>query len=622
MNRDFTAGIPENPHERKKKNSIRDFSLKMTVRFVLGLAILITPLATAAVETPVTPVIESFEFEGVTLLDSRWKDQFVAGRDYYFSVSDDDILHGYRKAAGLPAPGEPLGGWCHVNSDTVFGQWLSGMARIYKATGDTQMRDKAVRLLEGWAETIGDDGDCHMGLYAYDKTIGGLVDLKIYADIDTLPLLKKTLDWAMRTFPTERVDATPDQTSGSPHEWYTFAENLYRANDLIGDPRIKAFADTYLHLNYWNKFLETAHPEDAVEVHAYSHVNSFSSAAMAYVTSGNSDFLDILRNGYDFLQENQCYATGGYGPMERIVPTDGMLGRSLEARNASFETVCGTWAGFKMSRYLTELTGEARYGDWMERLFYNGIGSALPIKDRGKHFYYSDYRVTGGMKVYKVSTFACCAGTYIQVIADFHNIIYYQSPGALYVNLYIPSEVRWQGPNGEVVLRQETSYPETETTSLSLEMDGPSRFKLKFRVPEWAIGVGASVNGQPVKATYASGTWATVEREWNAGDVVEIRIPMEPRMVPVDRQHPRRVAVVRGPAVLVMDDWVFEEIPSLPEPEDLSTWLVPDDRPGIYRIAPQGDKKLEARFRPFYMIGEVVPYRMYHDLDMEPIPVW
>jgi hypothetical protein len=97
---------------------------------------------------------------------------------------------------------------------------------------------------------------------------------------------------------------------------------------------------------------------------------------------------------------------------------------------------------------------------------------------------------------------------------------------------------------------------------------------------------------------------------------------MEPRMEPVDEQHPRRVAVVRGPAVLVMDDWVFEEIPSLPEPEDLNTWLIPDDRPGIYRIAPQGDKKLEARFRPFYMIGEVVPYRMYHDLDMKPIPVW
>jgi hypothetical protein len=461
-----------------------------------------------------------------------------------------------------------------------------------------------------------------MGLYAFDKTIGGLVDLKRYADVDTLPILKKTLDWAMRTYSTERTAATPDSTSGSPGEWYTFAENLYRAYDLIGDEKIKTFADSYLHLHYWSKFLHTAHPQDAAEVHAYSHVNSFSSVAMAYVTSGNTDYLDILRNGYDYLQDKQCYATGGYGPMERIVPTNGTLGRSLEARNATFETVCGTWAGFKMSRYLTELTGEARYGDWMERLFYNGIGSALPIKDRGKHFYYSDYRVTGGLKVYKVSTNACCAGTYIQCIVDFHNIIYYKSADALYVNLYIPSEVRWQGPDSEVVLSQHTSYPETETISLALQVDAPSRFKLKFRVPQWAEGVSVSVNDQPVDAVYIPGTWATVDREWSSGDAMEIRIPMEPRMEPVDEQHPRRVAVVRGPAVLVMDDWVFEEIPSLPEPEDLNTWLIPDDRPGIYRIAPQGDKKLEARFRPFYMIGEVVPYRMYHDLDMKPIPVW
>ncbi|MBN2182587.1 MAG: glycoside hydrolase family 127 protein, partial [Sedimentisphaerales bacterium] len=564
-----------------------------------------------------------FDYRGVTLLDSRWKDQFLLGRNYYLNESEDNILHGFRKAAGLPAPGQPLGGWCRVNSDMVLGQWLSGMARIYRATGDTEIREKAIRLLKGWEETIEPDGNVHMrNLYAYDKMLCGLIDLYLYADVPTLELLKRSLNWTMHDFTTNRILETPNRTSGSPGEWYTFAENLYRAYELIGDPEIKKFADSYLHHHYWNKFLDTSRPEDADHVHAYSHVNSFSSLAMAYVISGKRDYLDILRNGYDFLQETQCYASGGYGPMERIVAADGTLGRSLEARNATFETVCGTWAGFKMSRYLTTLTGEARYGDWMERLFYNGIGSALPIKDKGKHFYYSDYRVTGGMKVYKVSTYACCAGTYIQCLADYHNIIYYKSGNSLYVNLYIPSEVVWQRPDGDITLRQETRYPETETSSMTLSMAAPSRFSLSFRIPGWSQGVTISVNGKPVQVTCNPGSWACVERLWNPGDTVEIKIPMEPRMVPIDRQHPRRVAVVRGPSVLVMDDWVFEEIPSLPEPKDLASWLVPDERPGIYRIAPQGDKRLEARFRPFYMIGEVTPYRMYHDLDMEPIPVW
>jgi hypothetical protein len=94
-------------------------------------------------------------------------------------------------------------------------------------------------------------------------------------------------------------------------------------------------------------------------------------------------------------------------------------------------------------------------------------------------------------------------------------------------------------------------------------------------------------------------------------------------MVPVDREHPRRVAVVRGPVVLVLDDWVFEDIPRLPEPADVERWLVPDaQQAGTFRIVPPDGKVIQAKFRPFYAVGEVTPYRMYHDLDSLPIPVW
>ena len=65
-------------------------------------------------------------------------------------------------------------------------------------------------------------------------------------------------------------------------------------------------------------------------VHAYSHVNSFSSAAMAYAVTGEERYLRICVNAFDFLQRTQCYATGGFGPDERLMPPDGSLGRSLE----------------------------------------------------------------------------------------------------------------------------------------------------------------------------------------------------------------------------------------------------------------------------------------------------
>ena len=78
--------------------------------------------ALAGTDLPAARVkLETFDYRGVRLLDSRWLTQFKATRDYYLGVADDDILHGYRVAAGLPAPGQPLGGWCAKNSDPVFG---------------------------------------------------------------------------------------------------------------------------------------------------------------------------------------------------------------------------------------------------------------------------------------------------------------------------------------------------------------------------------------------------------------------------------------------------------------------------------------------------------------------
>ena len=573
-----------------------------------------------------TAALEPFDYRNVRLLPSRWLDQYQRTRDFYLAVSEDDILHSYRAAAGLPAPGKPLGGWCAHNSDPVFGQWLSGFSRMYCATGDQAIRDKAVRLLTEWSKTVGADGDCHMPrLYSYDKLLCGLVDLQVYAGVtEAGPLLEKTMGWVMATYPRERAPGNPDLINGKPEEWYTFAENVYRAYELPGRAEYKRFADTYLYHSFWNKFADTAMPTDAYHVHAYSHVNSLSSAAMAYQVTGDPVYLRIIRNAYDYLQNTQCYATGGYGPTERWVPPDGTLGRSLEARNASFETVCGSWAGFKLSRYLTRFTGEARYGDWMERLLYNAVGSALPIVENGKHFYYSDYRITGGLKVYKVARYSCCSGSLAQCVADYHNLIYYRDASSLYVNLYLPSEVVWHGPAGEVKLTQLTSYPETETSHLRLELKAPAPFSLKFRVPEWAPGASAKVNGAAVAIEARPGTWAEISRTWASGDDVELRIPQSLRMIPVDRQHPRCVAVVRGPAALVMDDWVFEEIPRLPGPEHLEQWLVPDEKPGIFRMTQlsSGGRKLDARFRPFYAVGEVTPYRMYHDLDAPPIPLW
>src|ERR1700674_1075025 len=104
--------------------------------------------------------IQAFDYQSVRLLPSRWTDQIDTARAWYMAIPDDDILHGFRAAAGLPAPGKPLGGWCREDSSTLFGQWLSGMARLYRSTGDDALRDKAASLMTGWAKTVKPGGDC------------------------------------------------------------------------------------------------------------------------------------------------------------------------------------------------------------------------------------------------------------------------------------------------------------------------------------------------------------------------------------------------------------------------------------------------------------------------------
>ncbi len=604
--------------------------------------------------TPIEPLaaadrLQTFDFEGVRLLPSRWQRQVAMARDYYLGVSDADILNGCRAAAGLPASGTPLGGWCGVDSNSVLGQWLSGMSRLARATDDRPLAAKAQGLFAEWAKTVKPDGDAGMRHYPFDKLVGGLVDLQRYGNVpEAGAMLARVVSFADRTFDRpELALADPSHNQhyyGLPQEWYTLSENLYRAYRLTGDESFRRFADEWRYEAYWAKFEHTASPLDAHGVHAYSHTNAFGSAAMAFEVSGDPRYLTIASHGYDYLQQHQCFATGGYGPNERYMAVDGSLGKALETRSDTFETSCGSWAGFKLSRYLLQFTGDARYGDWIERLFYNGVGSALPITGRGRNFYYSDYRIGGGMKVYNWDTYTCCSGTYIQNMAEYHDLIYLRDAQGLFVNLYVPSEVTWRATAGDVSVRQETQYPDAETTMLTVTTASPVRFTLRLRVPSWTSQLTVSINGTAVPAGELTnggrpGTWAVVDRMWSAGDVLSVTIPLTMRMEPVDRFHPDRVAVVRGPVVFVLEGAYHDPNFALPlSDEDLESWLVPEAgstprgvwSTGLpettyatnFRVERPDKRPVRLRFRPFYEAFENYPYFMYFDRKSLPWRLW
>ena len=561
--------------------------------------------------------LRSFDFHDVRLLPGPLATQYRQTRDFYYGISNDDILKGFREYAGMPAPGKELGGWCRRDASEVFGQWLSGMSRMYRTTNDKKMKDKAEFLMREWGKTIGAGSGSGIayyterkGHYLYDKNVCGLTDMAVFADLpEAWKLLDRITDWAEKNLSRQRKVATSEQRQanfdGHSMEWYTLSENLYRAWLASGNPRYGDFADLWRYDEYWSRFYTNAFPANVCHVHAYSHINSFSSAAMSYIARGNVQYFNAAKNAFTYLVERQSYATGSYGPAETLV-APGELGHSLELRSDSAECPCGAWAGFKLSQYLTMLTGQAFYGDLAELLLYNVMRAALPMSGNGKTFYYGDYRVGGGKKTYRWDTWPCCSGTFIQNVASYSNFAYYYSGSNLYVNLFIPSEVAWNS----LLVQQETHYPESEEIAFTIRGTSPSEAMIHFRIPLWCNGASLKVNGASLDTNCKPGSWAALSRVWKDGDTVTLRLPMSLRAVPIDEQHPNRIALIYGPVVLAQDARVHQQFVPNCAPGVLETQFARGDRPLEFIAGNQGRN----RFRPFYAFEEVVPYWMYFDV--------
>ena len=338
-------------------------------------------------------------------------------------------------------------------------------------------------------------------------------------------------------------------TSYTWDEAYTLPENLFLAYQRSGDPFYRDLAKKYLEDDTYFNPLSEGNNVLPFE-HAYSHVNAFSSAMQAYITLGSEKHLQAAKNGFEMLLTTQSFATGGWGPDEAFgEPERGQLGDSLALTHASFETPCGAYGHFKITRYLLRVTKEARYGDSMERVLYNTILGAWPIQADGTSFYYSDYATTG-KKVWYGQKWPCCSGTFPQLAADYHISAYLRSADGVYVNLYAPSQVQWNDGTARYGLKQETKYPFDNKVQIEVSGSQPSEYTIYARIPAWAMpDPVVSVNGKRVP-NVQPGTFAAIRRTWKDGDRVELEFPMPLRLEAVDDNHPNLVALMRGPLVL------------------------------------------------------------------------
>ena len=209
----------------------------------------------------------------------------------------------------------------------------------------------------------------------YDRTGGRL---QIWRGSVSPRALQRCITGSIRYLPLRAYERFEAPKQANIDESYTLPENLFYAYELTKNNDHLELAKKYLmDRTYFDPLSRGENP--LTGLHAYSHVNALCSAARAYLVLGEPKYLEAIRNAWDIIEKTQSFASGGWAPNELFVePNRGLLGESLTNSHAHFETPCGSYAHFKLARYLLRFTGEARYGDSLERVLYNTI---LGVKD-------------------------------------------------------------------------------------------------------------------------------------------------------------------------------------------------------------------------------------------------
>ena len=557
--------MPGNPISRRKflqSTAVASAALALPRGRASGLAA--DPQKPGATEST---LLQEFAYREISLDSPLHERQLHQTHEVLMNLSDDSLMKPFRLMLGKPAPGEDLGGWYRFDPKydwhtfdagfaptATFGQWVSALARYYAITGDQATREKVLRLNRLYAQEIGGE---FYGLknrfpaYCYDKLVCGLIDSHKYVgDPDAFAILERTTNTAIPHLPGHAVEHGKNWRPGTDESYtwdesYTMPENLFLAYQRGAGKRYRDMGKQYLHDLVLDRL--AAGQNDLAGRHAYSHVNMLSSAMQAYLTLGDEKYLRAAKNGFDIVAA-QSFATGGWGPDEQLRKTDSPdVFDSLSNTHNSFETPCGSYAHFKLTRYLLRVTRDPRYGDSMERMMYNTILGAMPLESDGHTFYYSDCNLQG-KKIYSNHRWPCCSGTHPQVAADYRINTYLRDVRGVYVNLYIPSTVNWTQDGTTVSLTQKSEYPHDSQVQFEIRASKPVDLAVNLRIPAWAEGASIAVNGKREAAT--AGTFARVQREWKSGDRIELELPLRPRLEAIDVRHQDVVALLVGPLVL------------------------------------------------------------------------
>ncbi len=464
------------------------------------------------------------------------------------------LLEGYFKRPGRQTwDGEHVGKWLHASTLA----WAN--------TGDPALRaklDKTVvdltgcQLEDGYLGTYLDqDRWTEWDVWAHKYNILGLLTYVQYTgNTEAMKACTRMADLLVGTFGEN--DGKRDLLKAGHHAGMaptSVLEPMVLLYRMTGEKRYLDFCD-YI-VRSWetqdgpqivSRLLELKRVDKVGNAKAYEMLSCLNGALEYHRLTGDPKILSACLNAWQDIVDHRIYLTGAMSYKEHFhdnfdLPNTNKVGETC---------VTVTWLQFNAQ--LLRLTGEARFAEQLEHVIVNQLFGAQRPDETGWGYY---VQMEGKKPYSKTLDGNCCLSSGPRGIALIPTFAITSDADGAVVNLYETGKAALTLRDGtRVNLSSETRFPADAKVRIRVDGAAGKKFAVKFRIPNWSKRPTAMVSGKVTDYQTGGDGYAAITRNWSDGDVLEIEVPMEARVIVGDHLNQGKAAVMYGPLVLAADD--------------------------------------------------------------------
>lgn len=546
---------------------------------------------------------DEFPLGDITLLDGPLKHARDLNVQVLLKYDCDRMLAPYRKEAGLQPRKPSYPNWDGLDGH-VGGHYLSALA-INAATGNEECRKRMEYMIselqlvldannqrpEAWCHNYiggvpnsakmwtafskGDFGP-YFGTWApfynIHKMYAGLRDAWLYCGNEQAKnLFLKFCDWAV-DITRDLNDEQMEKMLGNEHGGMN--EVLADAYAITGEQK---YLDCARRFSHRMLLVPLENGKDCLDnMHANTQIPKVIGYQRIAELAHDVQYHNASEYFWEIVTRQRSLALGGNSRREHFPTKENCIDYINDIDGPES---CNTYNMLKLTEDLNRVKPNGMYGDFYETAMFNHILSAQHPQ-HGGYVYFTSARPRH-YRNYSAPNEAmwCCVGTGMEDHGKYGQFVWTHDKGvkaeddALYVNLFVASELNWK--DRKMVIRQQTAFPYAETSVVEVAK-GKGTFILKVRKPSWCENF--TVKGVGFDAdSYEENGFVCMKRKWKKGDQVKISMPMHAYIKPMINV-PQYVAIMYGPILLGMKTGT----------EDMRSLIADDSRFGQYA----GGKKL------------------------------